>query len=128
MDSTERNSQSNHIQSLAFAELDVANRELMEAGRTIEKLRSDVLALAVRVDGARAEAESFRNEAQSLAQQNAASTEQQQALASQIAENTATHAALKAHIARLKLQLARPEKLLVKKVMRRGPYSTPDAT
>lgn len=128
VDPTERNSQSSHLQSLALAELDMANRKLMEAGRTIDELRSDALALATRVDAARAEAESFRNEIGSLTQQSAALTERQGVLVSEISDQKSTHAALEAHIARLKLQLARPEKLLAKKVLRRGPYSTPDAT
>ncbi len=129
-------SQSSHLQESALAELDVANRQLADAGKTIDELRSDVLALAARVDNARAEAESFKNEAESGSERNTALKSEHQSLLSKLAadreaERTAlesVNAGLEAHVARLKRQVQRPERLLAKKVLRRGPYAKPDAS
>ena len=132
-------SQSTHLQEAALAELDVANRQLAQAGRTIDELRSDVLALATRVDDSRAEAESFKKDLESLTEQfgsltgqNVSLKEQYKAqhttLLSESAALESTNTALEAHVTRLKRQVARPERLLVKKVLRRGPYVKPDAS
>ncbi len=108
---------------MAAAELAVANRQLAEAGRTIEELRADAFALAKRVDEARAEAEGFRTQletarAESEARAAAATTE--------LDRMRATIQPLEAHIARLKRQVKSPGKLLVKKALRRGQFE-PDA-
>lgn len=139
-------SQSPHLQETALAELDVANRQLALAGRTIDELRSDVLALATRVDDSRAEAESFKKKLESSTEQIGSLTEQSGSLTEQnvsikeqhnahcatlVSERVAlesTNTALEAHVTRLKRQVARPERLLVKKVLRRGPYNRPDAS
>jgi len=139
-------SQSTHLHEAALAELDVANRQLAQAGRTIDELRSDVLALATRVDDSRAEAESFKKDLESLTEQFGSLTEQFGSLTGQnvslkeqykaqhttlLSESAAlesTNTALEAHVTRLKRQVARPERLLVKKVLRRGPYVRPDAS
>lgn len=117
-----------HLEQLALSELDAANRQLADAGRTIDELRSDVLALATRVDGARTEAESFKEQLEQERQEAAT-------LRGQLAQGDperdklgATIADLEAHVARLKKQLERPERLVAKKVLRRGPYGKSDAS
>ncbi len=128
VDPETQSNQTRHLEQLALAELDVANRQLSEAGRTIDELRADVLALATRVDGARAEAEAFRDK---LQQEHTEAREMRQQL---IETGTAaeklrsTIVELEAHNARLKKQLQKPERLMAKKILRRGPYATPDAS
>lgn len=125
MENKQRQGSAEHLDQLAAAELAEAREQLAQAGRMIEELRADALALAVRVDAARAEAEHFRT----------ASGESEQKLRAELADaradnerlRTTTHE-LEAHVGRLKTQLSSPAKLVVKKAMRRGPYSKPDAS
>lgn len=106
-----------HIADLTAAELAVANRQLAEAGRTIEELRSDAIALAKRVDVAREEAESYKAEVQEA-------LERARAAEAETREREDTMAELEAHIARLKTQLDSPGRLLVKKALKQGRYKS----
>lgn len=124
VDSSTQSGQAQHLQQLALDELDLSKRQLAEAGRAIDALRSDALALALRVDGARAEAESFRD----LLKQERGMLQQRIDDGAAVQEELrASNAALEAHVARLKKQLERPGRLVAKKVLRRGHYSSPDA-
>lgn len=127
VDSSTQLDQSQHLQQLALDELELSKRQLADAGRTIDELRSDALALATRVDGARAEAESFREKLEQERQQ----VEQvlRQGIELQQGQDAlrATITDLETHVTRLKRQLERPGRLVAKKVLRRGPYSSPDA-
>ncbi|RMB61227.1 hypothetical protein EAX62_00705 [Tessaracoccus antarcticus] len=118
--------QTPHLHEVALAELDVANRHLSDAGRTIDELRSDVLALASRVDAARAEAEAFRHELGREHSGTAALRGQVDIAAVEREELQQRIAGLEAHVARLKKQLERPGRLMVKKALRRGQYAKPE--
>ena len=119
MDS-ERQEQTRHLERLALAELEVANRQLADAGSTIEELRSDVLALAVRLDEAR---KATATQSQGELAREAAREAQEQDRAAEIAELKATISRLEEHIARLKAQLDRPARQVVNKALRRGRYA-----
>lgn len=118
---TQQNTQE-HLRELALSELESASQRLALAGRTIEQLRSDALALAVRIDQAREETERARAEGSALREELAVAREQ---TARDVAELNSTNAALEAHIARLKQQLERPFRLAAKKVLRRGAGTKP---
>ena len=134
MDPVTQPDQPPHLEQLALAELDVANRQLSEAGRTIDELRSDVLAMALRVDAARAEAESFRHDlgrehskvVSLRGQADAAAVAAATAAAREQETRRQNGAGREAHVARLKKQLQRPGRLMVKKALRRGQYAKPE--
>lgn len=106
-----------HIEELTAAELALANRQLAEAGRTIEELRADVLALAKRVDAAREEADSFKSELGEAVQRAQRAEAETERLKGSMGD-------LEAHIDRLKQQLGRPGRLLVKKALGRGRHKS----
>ncbi len=132
---TQPDQSATHLERLARAELDAANRQLAEAGRTIDELRADALALAERVDQARAEAQVFKEK---LQQEHTQTRELRAQLtevtSAQESEGTTqetlrtTIVNLENHVARLKKQLEKPERLMAKKVLRRGHYAKPDAS
>lgn len=125
--------QTRHLEQMALAELDATTKQLSEAGRTIDQLRADVLALAERVDAARSEAEGFRRDlgrehfvAVALRGELRAAEDAAAAAAIEserlLSDNVAP---LNARIERMKKQLERPGRLVVKKALRRGQYAKP---
>ncbi len=135
MDEETQLNQARHLEQLALGELEVANRQLAEAGRTIDELRSDALALATRVDQARTEAESFEEKLHGEHEKLQREHVETRALRQRVAEMETEQESLRStidqlqnHVARLKKQLTRPERLMAKKLLRRGPFSTRDAS
>ncbi|GAB3813195.1 hypothetical protein GCM10028820_07530 [Tessaracoccus terricola] len=116
---TQRGS-SDHLAALTATELTVAREQLAQAGRVIEELRADAIALATRVDEARSEAEALRVEAETARQEAAAESDEVDRLRAQVTQ-------FEAHVARLKQQIQAPGKLMVKKALRRGQFK-PDAS
>lgn len=112
MASQTQQSDSGHLDGLAAAELETATAKLADAGRTIDALQADALALAERVDAARTESED--------------AFERLRISQAESAELATKNAALEAHITRLKKQIESPTKLLAKKALKRGPYSGSD--